>query len=398
MSSRRAKRITLGLFALTVVLLILSAILGFEVGNDSDLILVSFTWAMALTFSGVGSAIATREPGNAIGWIFCVAGIGAALATLTPAYADYWLAGAGGSAALGEPAAAYSTISWIPFVLLPVTFLLLLFPDGRLPEGQRWRRVAQCAAVGIAGTFVTSSLTPGPLEDYPQLDNPYGIDSPVMDPLLGLSFLLIFAGIVGSVAAMITRFRHASGEQRQQIKWITYAGAVAAAMFPVTLTSTDGPLGEAVYAPIMASILGLPIAAGIAILRHNLYDIDVVINRTLVYGALTATLAGLYLGTVLLFQLALSGVTSESDLAIAASTLAVVAAFRPLRSRIQEGVDRRFYRSRYDARQILEGFSGRLRDQVELAALDAELRGVVAETMQPTHVSLWLRGDPSTDA
>jgi hypothetical protein len=298
--------------------------------------------------------------------------------------------GNGGSAALGKTAAAYESLSWIPFILLPATFLLLLFPDGRLLS-PRWRPIGWCAAVAISGGFITQALTPGKLEDYPQVTNPFGVTSSVLDPLTGLSFLLILVAIVGSSASLIIRFRRAEGVQRLQMKWLAFAGAVAAAVFPIAVLAYSVADGAVSNVAIMLSVLGLPVAAGVAILRYRLYDIDVVINRTLVYGALTATLAASYLGSVLLLQLALSGLTAGSGLAVAASTLAVAGMFTPARSRIQELVDRRFYRRKYDAARTLETFAARLRDEVDLGALDAELRDVVAETMQPAHVSLWLR-------
>jgi hypothetical protein len=191
----------------------------------------------------------------------------------------------------------------------------------------------------------------------------------------------------------VFRFRRARAEERRQLKWLTYAAAVTGLVLLLIIVaeSTIGVSDELSNTLVSVSVAALPVSMGIAILRHGLFDIDVVINRTLVYGALTATLVGAYVGIVLLLQLALSPLTEESDLAIAGSTLAVAALVRPLRGRIQALVDRRFYRRRYNAARTLEGFGARLRDQVELDALGAELRAVVAETMQPAHLSLWLR-------
>jgi hypothetical protein len=387
MSPRTARRLSWGLVGLAVTLFVSSAVINAASGSGIE---VSILWAIALVFGGVGSLIATRHPGNAIGWIFLSVAVSAGLAEISHAYADYWVGGNGGSEALAKTGAWYGSLSWIPFILVPATFLLLLFPDGRLLT-PRWRPIAWCAALGMAGGFVTQGLTPGPLEDYPQLMNPYGVTSSALDPLTGLSFLAMIVGIGGSAASLIVRFRRATGEQRLQIRWLALAGGIVAVVFPLALVLWD-VWGEAVSnAAIMLSVLSLPVAAGVAILRYRLYDIDVVINRTLVYGALTVILAATYLGSVLLLQLLLNGLTGDSGLAVAASTLAVAALFRPARTRVQGVVDRRFYRRKYDAARTLTAFSARLRDEVDLEALTAELRTVVDEAMQPAHVSLWLR-------
>ncbi len=211
---------------------------------------------------------------------------------------------------------------------------------------------------------------------------------PVVD-LVGGPFLLT---TVAAVVALILRFRRSSGMEREQLKWLVYTAAVLVALTPLMVLTGDAEVevaGVLVSDFLYGVVIGaIPLAVGAAILRHRLYDIDVVIRRTVVYAGLTITLAAAYLGCVLLLQLLLS---PESDLAIAGSTLAVATLVRPARRRIQAIVDRRFYRSRYDATRTLETFGARLRDEVALDSLSAELRGVVTDTMQPAHVSLWLR-------
>ena len=390
MSGRGSRRLAWGLAASAVLLMSGAEALGLVTGTGDGLGSGLFIWAIALVFSAVGALIASRHPGNAIGWLFLGAGVAAGAAAVAGSYADYWVEARDGPVLLGKTAALYGDLSWIPWILVPSTFLLLLFPDGRLLS-RRWRPVAWCAAAAIGSMFVAGVLHAGHMEDRPQLTNPYGVESPLIDALQGLSFFLMFIAIVGSVASLILRFRRARGEQRQQIKWLAFAGAVAGTCVIVFTALYDTVGAGVANAAIMLGVLTIPLAAGMAILRYRLYDIDVVVNRTLVYGALTATLAAAYLGCVLLLQLLLGGITGDSGLAVAGSTLAVAALFRPARARIQAAVDRRFYRRKYDAAQTVERFGAQLRDEVDLDSLTGELRSVVTETMQPAHVSVWLR-------
>ena len=345
---------------------------------------------MVLVFCTVGILIATRHPHNPIGWIFCASAVVNGLGSLASSYADYTQVETGSASSLAEAAAGYATVSWIPVVLVPAAYLPLLFPDGRMPS-RRWRLVAWCAALGIAGSLVTTGTKPGALEDFPGLANPYAIDSVVRTVGEGLSALVVLCVLIASPLALIRRFRSAGYQQRQQIKWLVWAGALAAATIAIGTAAYDLLTPAVANAAIMLSILGLPVATGIGILRHRLYDVDVVINRTIVYGALTVTLAAGYLGSVLLLQLLLRPLTQGSGPAVAVSTLAVAALFRPVRSRIQAVVDRRFFRRRYDAARTLEAFGGRLRDQLDLDALGNDLQAVVHDTLQPAHLTLWLR-------
>ena len=285
--------------------------------------------------------------------------------------------------------------SWTPYVGLGITaaFLLLLFPDGRLPS-RRWRPVAWLAAGSLVALFL-GSFSPGPLggfDDITSIENPFGIDRAggFFDSLEGSTgWTLLVVSILASASSFVLRLHRARGDERQQLKWFAYAATLLAAGF-ITLSATDGEswIGAA---PLVAGLVALPLAIGIAILRYRLYEIDVIIRRTLVYGAVTAGLAGLYFGIVLALQQVFSSFAGGSDLAVAVSTLAVAALFGPARRRVQHAVDRRFYRRRYDAQRTLETFSARLRDEVDLDALGTELRTVVRDTMQPSDVSLWLR-------
>ena len=390
MSPETARRVSLSLAVLALTLTVTALVFSVVDGDRLNVARDAFIWAITLVFLVAGHAIATRQPGNPIGWLFLGGGVAAALSKFLGAYADYWLDTGEGSRTLGEAAAVYSGVSWVPFVLVPATFLLLLFPDGRLLTS-RWRPVAWCAAVGIAGLVVGTVLTPGGVEDHPGFTNPYGVESDLLKAAEGPIYLVLLIGLVGSAVSLVLRFRQARGAQREQMKWIALAGAIVAVTIPSTILSYETIGQTARDGAIMLSILGLPAATTVAVLRYRLYDIDVVINRTLVYGSLTAILAGVYVGSVLFLQLALSDLTQGSGLAVAASTLAVAALFRPVRDRVQNLVDRRFFRSRYDAAQTVESFGARLRDEVDLIALSADLQDVANETMRPTHVSLWLR-------
>ena len=393
MSPRAAARLAWGLCAFSVAATLLASVLKLLVAgadqavpNDLEPGSGDFVWPLAiLSFAFVGALVASRQPGNAIGWIFCGGALAFSLSGFGESYAVYTLfAEPGALLGGGETMAWLSVWVWVPGGALLVTFFPLLFPTGKLLSS-RWLPVAFVCAAAPVILALGIAFAPGVFDDLPEVENPYGLAGAagdVFSAMQALGWLLLILGLIGAATSLVVRFRRSHGEERQQLKWVAVAGVFLVGSFLMwELWEGLAPLG----------ILAMALAAGVAILRYRLYDIDVVINRTLVYGSLTATLAAVYLGGVLLLQLALGGLTEGSNLAIAGSTLAVAAVFRPARRRIQELVDRRFYRRRYDAQRTLESFASRLRDEVDLRALDAELRGVVAETMQPAHVSLWLR-------
>jgi hypothetical protein len=356
-------------------------------------------FVVALAFTTIGALVASRRPENAIGWIFCIVGLVFLTEGFALAYATFALF------ARSEPLPGGTIMAWAsawiggPGLLGIFAFLLLLFPDGRLPT-RRWRPVAWLAAIAIAVVTFAHAFGPGPLRnsEFPSVANPFGVEAlaGVRDLLEFSAFLLMFATILASAVSLVVRFRRARTLERQQIKWFAFAGAFLAAVFLAGPTFLWSPAvsGWIWTTAFFLAVAGMPISAGIAILRYRLYEIDIIINRTLVYGSLTATLVALYLAGIVVLQRVFVLLTGEkSTLAVVASTLLIAALFNPLRRRIQSFVDRRFYRRKYDAARTLEAFSARLRDETDLEALGGELVGVVEETMQPAHVSLWLRPD-----
>ena len=398
MSPRRLARSLWIASALTVaaasVLFVLSAAAPVEGRDRPPLALLPAIVLAVLAFSTVGALVASRQPRNAIGWILNAVGLTVGVAFLSAGYADYTLLVNPGSLPAGQIVAWLLSWLYVGPVLLAPALLFLLFPDGR-PQSPRWRPVVWLALGSAVVGMVGLAFRPGPLDYDPPVENPLAVAGPVGDALAlaaaagqGLTLAALFA----AVASMALRLRRAGGEERAQLKWIAYAASLVAVAFAA---SAFGPVqglgGDLLWLAAFLAFMGIPMAAGVAILRYRLYDIDLVIRRTLVYAGLTATLAGAYLGLVLLLQLLLSPLTADSGLAIAASTLSVAALVRPARARFQGAVDRRFYRRRYDAARTLEAFAGRLREELDLEALGADLRGVVRETVQPAHVSLWLR-------
>jgi hypothetical protein len=355
------------------------------------------------TFPTVGALIASRRPENPIGWVFCAMSLVTTIAVLLGHYAEYSLVVERGAFPRAQTAAWAENWIW-PVALSPVGFFLLLFPDGH-PPSRRWRLVAWLLAAALAGWFVSQAFVPGPLVNagYESVRNPYGVEAlgDVLKVLGSVSGFLLLGSVLASAISLLIRFRRSGGDERRQLEWVAYAGALVMLVLVIQLgVETSAPQNEALVEVfnliLTVSLCCVPVSAAIAIFKYRLYDIDILINRTLVYGALTASLALVYFGGVVSLQYALRNLTGqESQLAVVASTLAIAALFVPLRRRAQGFVDRRFYRKKYDAVKTLEEFSYKLREETDLDALNDDLVGVVRETMQPAYVSLWLRPDTS---
>jgi hypothetical protein len=380
-SPRTAQRVAWGAAVASATLIVAGLVLRRPTLDEAGYLL-----PIAIPFVAVGALLASKRPANPIGWLFLAFGCMATVDFAAASYA-YRALGPGSSLPAADLAASIYAHFWHPGFGLFV-FAFLLFPNGHLLS-PRWRWFAGVVVITYGGLLLSGPFDSDYIDESIKRAQPlfHGTVAQVGSHVFGalLTFNLLLLPI--SAASLLLRLKRSTGEERQQVKWFVYTVAFVILFFPISvLVVGNGGVGVLLF-PL------IPISAAVAVLKYRLYDIDVVVNRTLVYGALTATLAGIYIGSVLLLQLLLSGLTKDSGLAVAASTLAVAALFRPARSRIQRAVDRRFYRHKYDAARTLERFGARLRDEVALDSLSADLRAAVVDTMQPAHVSLWLKQD-----
>ncbi|MDP8947819.1 MAG: hypothetical protein M3N09_06945 [Actinomycetota bacterium] len=377
--------LTLGLIACAVVLALL---------NRYSLWDLTFLVAQA-SAALVGGLIASRRPRNPVGWFIIGHALCFTLGEFSRQYAIHGLLTEPGSLPAATIMASPPYWIWFPGLILMFSFLPLYFPNGHLVS-RRWRPVAWLAVFLTASLTIVATFRPGSGETR-GIPNPLGIEvgsllpqPGVLEVVLPGSWLVLGAA---SAASLVVRFVRSRGEERQQLKWFAYAVVMlisysfAEQLFLLTLTPSAVTLVLG-----LVVLEGLWVAIAVAILRYRLYEIDLLINRTLVYGSLTASLALVYLGSVVALQGLFRALTGQgSQLAVVASTLAIAALFNPLRRRLQAFIDQRFYRRKYDARKALEAFGARLRDETDLNALNDELVAVVRETVQPAHVSLWLR-------
>jgi hypothetical protein len=365
-------------------------------GTLSDLLL----YVPFLAFPIVGALIASKHPNNPVGWICLTVGLFWMLILLGDSIP--------GSGPYPVTIDALTQAIWIPPIGLLGIYLILLFPDGKLPS-RRWRPLAWLSGVVMVLASLGVTFAPGPLEGHPGVRNPLALEgAPHWVWTAGIAILLLLPlCMIASALSLVMRYRRSGGVEREQIKWIAFAASVVGLLYLIAMVGSLfwgwGAAGTPLWLGLLqqaalASFTAVPIAVGLAVLRYRLYDIDLVINRTLVYGSLSALLALVYLGGVTATQTVLRALTGQEEqpqLAIVVSTLLIAALFSPLRHRIQAFIDRRFYRRKYDAAKTLETFSAKLRDETNLDALSDDLVGVVRETMQPAHVSLWLRPDTS---
>jgi hypothetical protein len=382
--------------AMTAAGLVLNAVnLGSNAGLSAPLDhdIVFSLWAA--TYATVGALVAIRRPGHVIGWLLLGAGFTFALASMCFEYAN-WALGPGASPGGSWALWVAEVPSTLPLVMIPLA--LLVFPEGQLVSS-RWRPLAWLAAPAAGCLLVGLGLAPGRFDPAVQVRNPVGIDGAgiEVDAVQAVGWAMAAVLFAAAGSATVIRLRRSAGTIHQQMKWVTYAAAILGVVWAQwSALYALGVMGATMFAVdlsvLAAAMAAVPVAMGIAILRYRLYGIDVIIRKTLVYAVLIAVLGAAYLGGVVLLSEALRSLAGGSGaVAVTVSTLGVAAMFQPLRRRVQHTVDRRFYRDRYDSARIVGLFNQRMRDQIDLGALETELVGVVTTALQPASVGLWIR-------
>ena len=356
-----------------------------------DLLLVTLA---VLAMAVVGAVLAVRVPANKVGWLLIVAALAFGVEFLALAYWQLSVKVAGGSWP-GTILAAwlYSNLLLVPVMIMVFT-IPLIYPDGRLPS-RRWRWLVGLLVLTFVQTLA-EAFRPGLISDT-DVENPFGIAAlvPLLDALKAPAFgILTVPVFVGPIASVVIRFRRGTAAERAQLKWLI--AATTAALIAWSVVALGEATGSAVlrtagwYSGLLAFV-GLPLAIGIAVLRYRLYEIDRIISRTVAWAVVTGVLVAVFAGVVVALQAALIGFTQGETLAVAASTLVAAALFQPLRRRVQRIVDRRFDRATYDAQRTVEAFAARLRNEVALDAVAADLQQTVADSIRPVKFTLWLR-------
>ena len=405
----RARGLAIGLWLLTIALSVVAAAL--TVANLVDHApgadplaswgVPGFGTVFGLTFGAVGYIVARRLPGNAIGWLFVVTGLLFAVEALVIEYVTAGILTFPGRLPGAHEVAWLLTWIWIPGVVLAASTLPLVFPTGQLPS-PRWRPVLWFGGVAVVVSSACLAIVPGPITQVAFVENPLGVAGlDQSSPAVGAAIFLPLIGAIGlGASGLLLRFRGATGDARQQIKWLLLdcSGVGGGLLLSGTEFVVTGHQTKPFQIVILIGALGIPVAAGLAILRYRLYEIDRIISRTVSYAVVTGLLAAVFAGVVVGLQSALSAVTQADTVAVTASTLVVAALFQPLRSRVKRAADRRFNRSRYDAERTVAAFAARLREAAEPGALRGELAAAVGGSVQPGTVGVWLRDIPGKTA
>jgi hypothetical protein len=355
-----------------------------------------FSIAIGLACATVGVVVIARVPGNPIGWLFMVSGLLGSLQGAAAEYAVMGILAAPGGVPAPELAAWLAGWLWIPAMSTMLAFLPLVFPSGHLPSA-RWRPLAWfdagCALLASLGAM----FLPGRLDNAAYVDNPFALLSAFPGEQRWVGYLPLIAAIAAGGVTLVLAFRRSGGIERQQLKWLAFSAALAgAALLLIPLGQSGigflpGWASKVAQILVVAGILGIPIAAGTAILRYRLWDIDRIISRTLAYALVTGLLAGLFAGMVLVIQAALSSATNANSFAVAASTLVVFALFQPVRGRVQRLVDRRFNRARVDAEAAVSALASQLRDETDLELVGGTVERVIGQALAPAHLAIWTR-------